>query len=86
MLNVIPANWAVVVRDVGNRHFTDEMLKGPMAAFRLEHQVEVGGGGSSSLGIMPASESGLALTMIMNRMGLSPMDVRDSQHGRLADV
>jgi ligand-binding SRPBCC domain-containing protein len=44
MLNVILANWAVVVRDVGNRHFTDEMLKGPMAAFRHEHQVEVGGG------------------------------------------
>ncbi|WP_223480939.1 MULTISPECIES: hypothetical protein [unclassified Pseudomonas] len=46
MLNVILANWAVVVRDVGNRHFTDEMLKGPMAAFRHEHQVEVGGGGT----------------------------------------
>jgi ligand-binding SRPBCC domain-containing protein len=43
MLNVILVNWPVVVRDVGNRHFTDEMLKGPMAAFRHEHQVEVGG-------------------------------------------
>lgn len=39
MFNVIPANWTVVIREVGEHHFIDEMLKGPMAAFRHEHRV-----------------------------------------------
>ncbi|TWC55621.1 ligand-binding SRPBCC domain-containing protein [Pseudomonas sp. SJZ080] len=46
MFNVIPANWTVVIREVGDRHFIDEMLKGPMAAFRHEHRVAEGEGGT----------------------------------------
>ncbi|QZP36117.1 SRPBCC family protein [Pseudomonas sp. DR48] len=46
MFNVIPANWTVVIREVGEQHFIDEMLEGPMAAFRHEHRVEAGEGGT----------------------------------------
>ncbi|MCP1495776.1 ligand-binding SRPBCC domain-containing protein [Pseudomonas migulae] len=46
MFNVIPMNWTVVIREVGDRHFIDEMLKGPMAAFRHEHRVAAGEGGT----------------------------------------
>lgn len=46
MFNVIPASWTMVIREVGDRHFIDEMLKGPMAAFRHEHRVAAGEGGT----------------------------------------
>ena len=46
MFNCIPANWTVVIREVGEHHFIDEMLKGPMAAFRHEHRVAVSEGGT----------------------------------------
>lgn len=46
MFSVIPASWTVVIREVGEHHFIDEMLKEPMAAFRHEHRVEAGEGGT----------------------------------------
>jgi len=39
-------NWTVVIREVGEMHFIDEMLKGPMRAFRHEHRVTAGEGGT----------------------------------------
>ncbi|MCB2250259.1 SRPBCC family protein [Pseudomonas chlororaphis] len=46
MWGVIPATWTVVIREVGDRHFIDEMLKGPLRAFRHEHRVEAADGGT----------------------------------------
>lgn len=46
MFNIIPVGWTVVIREVGEHHFIDEMLKGPMAAFRHEHRVAAGEGGT----------------------------------------
>ncbi|EJM00102.1 hypothetical protein PMI18_03201 [Pseudomonas sp. GM102] len=46
MFNVIPSNWTVVIREVGDTHFVDEMLKGPLRAFRHEHRVAAGKGGT----------------------------------------
>ncbi|MEN5092517.1 SRPBCC family protein [Pseudomonas protegens] len=46
MWGVIPANWTVVIREVSDRHFVDEMLKGPLRAFRHEHRVEAAEGGA----------------------------------------
>lgn len=46
MFGVIPATWKVVIREVGHSHFVDEMLKGPMRAFRHEHRVEAAEGGT----------------------------------------
>lgn len=46
MFGVIPAKWTVVIREVGDRHFVDEMLKGPLRAFRHEHRVEAVEGGT----------------------------------------
>lgn len=46
MFNVIPSSWTVVIREVGEMYFIDEMLKGPMRAFRHEHRVEAGEGGT----------------------------------------
>lgn len=46
MFNIIPVSWTVVIREVGEHHFIDEMLKGPMAAFRHEHRVAAGEGGT----------------------------------------
>ncbi|WP_160106641.1 SRPBCC family protein [Pseudomonas izuensis] len=46
MFNFIPSNWTVVIREVGDVHFVDEMLKGPMRAFRHEHRVAAGEGGT----------------------------------------
>ncbi|MHC5788653.1 SRPBCC family protein [Pseudomonas idahonensis] len=46
MWGVIPATWTVVIREVGERHFVDEMLKGPLRAFRHEHRVEAAEGGT----------------------------------------
>ncbi|CAH0156414.1 MULTISPECIES: SRPBCC family protein [Pseudomonas] len=46
MFNLIPANWTVVIREVGDHHFIDEMLKGPMAEYRHEHRVEAAQGGT----------------------------------------
>ncbi|MDX9669305.1 MULTISPECIES: SRPBCC family protein [unclassified Pseudomonas] len=46
MFNLIPSNWTVVIREVGNSHFVDEMLKGPLRAFRHEHRVAAGEGGT----------------------------------------
>lgn len=42
MFNVIPSSWTVVIREVSDCHFIDEMIKGPMAAFRHEHRVAAG--------------------------------------------
>jgi len=46
MFGVIPAKWTVVIREVSDSHFIDEMLKGPMAAFRHEHRVAPAPGGT----------------------------------------
>ncbi|MDP9509670.1 polyketide cyclase [Pseudomonas protegens] len=46
MWGVIPATWTVVIREVSERHFVDEMLKGPLRAFRHEHRVEAAEGGT----------------------------------------
>ncbi|AZC50538.1 MULTISPECIES: SRPBCC family protein [Pseudomonas] len=46
MWGVIPATWTVVIREVSDRHFVDEMLKGPLRAFRHEHWVEARDGGT----------------------------------------
>ncbi|ANI60705.1 hypothetical protein PGR6_31320 [Pseudomonas sp. GR 6-02] len=46
MFNLIPSNWTVVIREVGDTHFIDEMLKGPLRAFRHEHRVAAGEGGT----------------------------------------
>ncbi|WMJ02682.1 polyketide cyclase [Pseudomonas chlororaphis subsp. aurantiaca] len=46
MWGVIPATWTVVIREVSDRHFVDEMLKGPLRAFRHEHRVEARDGGT----------------------------------------
>ncbi|AZC69569.1 SRPBCC family protein [Pseudomonas chlororaphis] len=46
MWGVIPATWTVVIREVSDRHFVDEMLKGPLRAFRHEHRVEACDGGT----------------------------------------
>jgi hypothetical protein len=38
MFNCLPANWTVCIREVhDNAYFIDEMLKGPLRAFRHEH-------------------------------------------------
>jgi ligand-binding SRPBCC domain-containing protein len=42
MFNVIPSSWTVVIREVGDMHFVDEMLEGPLRAFRHEHRVAAG--------------------------------------------
>ncbi|MFJ2362574.1 polyketide cyclase [Pseudomonas sp. NPDC087697] len=39
MFGFIPATWTVAIREVSDSHFIDEMLKGPMSAFRHEHRV-----------------------------------------------
>ncbi|AVO58975.1 SRPBCC family protein [Pseudomonas chlororaphis] len=46
MWGVIPATWTVVIGEVSDRHFVDEMLKGPLRAFRHEHRVEACDGGT----------------------------------------
>ncbi|MGE8064756.1 polyketide cyclase [Pseudomonas sp. NPDC089569] len=46
MFNAVPANWTVVIREVSDCHFVDEMLKGPLRAFRHEHRVAAGEGGT----------------------------------------
>lgn len=46
MLGMIPANWTVTIREVGEWHFIDEMLKGPLRSFRHEHRVESVEGGT----------------------------------------
>ncbi|AZD29527.1 SRPBCC family protein [Pseudomonas chlororaphis] len=46
MWGVIPATWTVVIREVSDCHFVDEMLKGPLRAFRHEHRVEACDGGT----------------------------------------
>jgi ligand-binding SRPBCC domain-containing protein len=46
MFNLIPATWTVLIREVGEAHFIDEMLKGPLRAFRHEHRVAAGEGGT----------------------------------------
>ncbi|CAH0156493.1 hypothetical protein SRABI123_00843 [Pseudomonas sp. Bi123] len=46
MFNLIPSNWTVVIREVGDTHFIDEMFKGPLRAFRHEHRVAAGEGGT----------------------------------------
>ncbi|WP_460146146.1 SRPBCC family protein [Pseudomonas sp. S2_A02] len=46
MFNIIPVSWTVVIREVGEHHFIDEMLNGPLRAFRHEHRVAAGEGGT----------------------------------------
>lgn len=46
MFGVIPATWTVAIREVSDSHFIDEMLKGPMRAFRHEHRVAAVEGGT----------------------------------------
>lgn len=46
MFNLIPSNWTVTIREVSDTHFVDEMLKGPLRAFRHEHRVAAGEGGT----------------------------------------
>ncbi|NWA24090.1 SRPBCC family protein [Pseudomonas gingeri] len=47
MFGFIPANWTVRIREVkDNQHFIDEMIKGPLSAFRHEHRVEAAEGGT----------------------------------------
>ena len=46
MFGVVPANWTVCIREVGDAHFIDEMLKGPLRAFRHEHRVQAAVGGT----------------------------------------
>ncbi|TVT85973.1 polyketide cyclase [Pseudomonas sp. H3(2019)] len=46
MFGCIPATWTVTIREVSDSHFIDEMLKGPMAAFRHEHRVAAAEGGT----------------------------------------
>ncbi|WP_375538939.1 polyketide cyclase [Pseudomonas frederiksbergensis] len=46
MFNLIPSNWTVIIREVDDTHFIDEILNGPMAAFRHEHRVAAGEGGT----------------------------------------
>lgn len=46
MFGFIPANWTVVIREVSDHHFIDEMLKGPLSAFRHEHRVAAAEGGT----------------------------------------
>ncbi|PMY65051.1 MULTISPECIES: SRPBCC family protein [Pseudomonas] len=46
MWSVIPVTWTVVIREVSDRHFVDEMLKGPLRAFSHEHRVEACDGGT----------------------------------------
>ena len=46
MFGVVPANWTVRIREVGDTHFIDEMLKGPLRAFCHEHRVEAAVGGT----------------------------------------
>ncbi|MCK9818507.1 polyketide cyclase [Pseudomonas sp. MAFF 302046] len=46
MFGCIPANWTVVIREISDSHFVDEMLKGPLRAFRHEHRVAPAEGGA----------------------------------------
>lgn len=47
MFGFIPANWTVSIREVkDNEYFIDEMIKGPLRAFRHEHRVEAAEGGT----------------------------------------
>lgn len=47
MFGFIPANWTVRIREVkDNQYFIDEMVRGPLNAFRHEHRVEVAEGGT----------------------------------------
>lgn len=47
MFNCLPANWTVCIREVhDNAFFIDEMLKGPLRAFRHEHRVQAAEGGT----------------------------------------
>ncbi|WP_085694134.1 MULTISPECIES: polyketide cyclase [unclassified Pseudomonas] len=46
MFNLIPSDWTVTIREAGDSHFVDEMLKGPLRAFRHEHRVATGEGGT----------------------------------------
>ena len=47
MLGFIPANWTVAIREVKeNEYFIDEMIKGPLSAFRHEHRVAAAAGGT----------------------------------------
>jgi ligand-binding SRPBCC domain-containing protein len=46
MFNAIPTNWTVMIREAGDHHFIDEMVEGPLAAFRHEHRVRAGDGGT----------------------------------------
>jgi ligand-binding SRPBCC domain-containing protein len=47
MFGFIPANWTVSIREVkDNEYFIDEMIKGPLSAFRHEHRVEAAEGGT----------------------------------------
>ncbi|WP_248806220.1 SRPBCC family protein [Pseudomonas sp. MWU13-2100] len=47
MFGFIPANWTVRICEVKDgRHFIDEMIKGPLRAFRHEHRVEAVEGGT----------------------------------------
>jgi ligand-binding SRPBCC domain-containing protein len=47
MFGFIPANWTVAIREVKeNEYFIDEMIKGPLSAFRHEHRVAPAAGGT----------------------------------------
>ncbi len=46
MFSIIPANRAMVIREIGKHHFIDEMVSGPLAAFRHEHRVAEQEGGT----------------------------------------
>ncbi|MFJ4193430.1 polyketide cyclase [Pseudomonas sp. NPDC089534] len=46
MFNLIPSDWTVTIRETGDSHFVDEMLKGPLRAFRHEHRVAQDEGGT----------------------------------------
>ncbi|TWC15491.1 MULTISPECIES: SRPBCC family protein [unclassified Pseudomonas] len=47
MFGFIPANWTVAIREVKeNEYFIDEMIKGPLSAFRHEHRVAAAAGGT----------------------------------------
>ena len=47
MFGFIPVSWTVCIREVSdNQYFIDEMIKGPLSAFRHEHRVEAAEGGT----------------------------------------